>query len=58
VAHIRDDLTLGPAVAIAPAHAEDLDPGVSEDGLGLAQWILYRGERSYFGVTEFQLPPD
>ncbi|MBJ7353760.1 MAG: hypothetical protein JHC98_02960 [Thermoleophilaceae bacterium] len=58
VAHIRDDLTLGPAIAIAPAHAEDLDPGVAEDGHGLVKWMLYRGERSYFGVTEFQLPPD
>lgn len=58
VAHIRDDLTLGPAIAIAPAHAEDLVPGVAEDGRGIVQWMLYRGERSYFGVSEFQLPPD
>lgn len=58
VAHIRDDLTLGPAVAIAPAHAEELDSGVAEDGHGLVKWMLYRGERTYFGVTEFQLPPD
>jgi hypothetical protein len=58
VVHIRDDLTLGPAAAIAPAHTEDLEPVVAEDGHGLVQWSLYRGERGYFGLSEFQLPPD
>lgn len=57
-AHIRDDLTLGPTVAIAPAHSEDWEPGVAEDGRGLNRWSLYRGESGFFGVSEFQLPPD
>lgn len=57
VARIRDDLTLGPAIAVTPARTEDTRLSVSETGLGFSLWLAERRNRPLFGVSEFALPP-
>lgn len=58
IARIRDDLTLGPAIAVSPAKTADSRIRVSEAGLGLSLWLIDRRNDSVVGVSEFTLPPD
>jgi len=56
IAHIRDDLTLGPAIVTSPSKTAEATIRVSEAGLGLSLWLVERRSGFFFGTTEFTLP--